>query len=167
MRTTLVCLLLATSLVACKKKEADPGQAASGSGSASPTAAAKPFTGPLTKDLVMNSAHEIDVYTPDGKPSPFASSLAAAKLKLGEPTHVEGTKYMWGVVDGDTCTYYLLEDKGGTASSPGSKSVDHKAEDPECLMAAGQAAAAGSAGSAGSAAGSASGSGSAAGSATP
>ena len=65
----------------------------------------------------MTSAHEIDVYTPDGKPSPFTSSLAAAKLKLGAPTDVEGTKYRWGGGVGDSCTSYMLEAKGGTASS--------------------------------------------------
>lgn len=132
MRVPILCLVVAASLLGCKK---NPSDKESTPGSAAPAPA--PFTGPLTADLIMSSAHEISVYTPDGKPAPFASALAAAKRTLGEPTHVDGTKYAWGIVEAGRCVYYSLEDKSGTAYSPGSVAVD--ATDKDCLRAIGKA----------------------------
>jgi hypothetical protein len=153
--TTLAfALSIGLALVACSKKKAEPAATPAPAGSATPPApeAKKPFTGPLTAALVMEAAHQIDVYTPDAKPAPFAAALAQAKTVIGEPTHVDGTKYEWGVVEGDHCTYYVLEDAGGTAKSPGSMGV--ASSDADCLAAAGKAPAAGSGSDAGSAAGS-------------
>lgn len=166
--TLALSLSISLALVACSKKKADPAATPTPAGSTTPPApeAKQPFTGPLTAALVMGAARQIDVYTPDAKPAPFAAALAQAKTVIGEPTHVDGTKYEWGVVEGDRCTYYVLEDAGGTAKSPGSMGVT--SADTDCLAAAGKAPAAGSDdGSAadGSGADDGSGSGSAAGSA--
>lgn len=150
-------LSVGSSLVACdKKKKEEPAATGSAAGSAAGSAEApKPaFTGPLTMAALSGAAREIQVYTPDGKPAPFAAALAQAKTVIGEPTKVDGSKYMWGVVEGDRCSYYVLEDAGGTAKSPGTATV--ASTDAECLAATGKAP------DAGSAAGSAAGSGSAA-----
>ncbi|HVK89767.1 MAG TPA: hypothetical protein VM513_36850 [Kofleriaceae bacterium] len=154
-------LSVGASLVACsKKKNEEPAATGSAAGSAAGSAEApkKQFTGPLTLAVLSGAAREIQVYTPDGKPAPFAAALAQAKTVIGEPTRVEGTKYQWGVVEGDRCAFYVLEDAGGTAKSPGTATV--ASDDAECLAATGKAPADGPAaepatGSAGSAAGSA------------
>lgn len=126
--------LLVVSLFACgSKKEASSDK----DKPKTETPAAKPFTGPLTIELVRGAAR-IDVYTPDGKPAPFAGAMTAARAMLGEPTHVDGSTYHWGVVEGDKCAFYTLTDKGGAADSPGTISVP--TNDAECLVAAGKPA---------------------------
>lgn len=151
--TLVVSLSVSLALLACGKKKEQPAATPAPAGSATAPApeAKKPFTGPLTAAVVMEAAHQIDVYTPDAKPAAFAGALAQAKTVLGEPTHVDGTKYQWGVVEGDRCTYYVLEDAGGTAKSPGSMGV--ASTDADCLAAAGKAPAAGSGSDAGSGSG--------------
>jgi hypothetical protein len=84
----------------------------------------EPFKGKLTEDVLKKANRAISVYTPDGQPADFAPTLEAAKLALGEPTHVDGTTYAWGFSEGDKCTYYVLNDKGGKADSGGVQSID-------------------------------------------
>jgi hypothetical protein len=139
--SVMLAALLLTS--ACgSKKEAPSDKSADKPTTETP--ATKPFSGPLTIEVVRGGA-KIEVYTPDGKPAKFAAAMTAAKTMLGEPTHVVGTTHHWGVVEGDRCAFYTLTDKGGEADSPGTVTVP--ANDAECLVAAGKPAPAAGSGS--------------------
>lgn len=153
LRSILYALTITTlALTGCKKKEDKPAAAGETTGSASGAPSTEPFKGELTDAVLESGAHSIKVYKPDGTPADFAPTLATAKTTLGEPTHVEGSTYAWGLVNGDKCTYYVLEDKGGKASSPGTMTVDKMAGAmfDKCMTAIGKAAAADGSAAAGS-----------------
>jgi hypothetical protein len=167
LRTTLYTITITTLLLTgCKKKDDKAAPAGESAGGGAP--AVEPFKGELTEAVLDKATHAIKVYKPDGQPTDFAPTLATAKTALGEPTHVDGSSYAWGFVNGDKCTYYVLEDKGGKASSPGTATVDKMAGAmyETCMKAIGKAASADGSAAAGSGSAAADGS-AAAGSAKP
>ncbi len=104
----------------------------------------KPFEGELTFEMVKGFGSQTAVlYTPSGTPRAWDEAIVDVEAKLGKPTWTDGDKVAWGAVDGEVCTYILLEKKDGTVDMAGGGTGELKMLPPtmekECRAAAGVA----------------------------
>lgn len=92
----------------------------------------------LTRELMKQVILEVDFYEPNGDKKPIAPVLEQAKAKLGEPTFVDKGTWTWGVVNGDSCSYLLIEEQKGLAVTDGVQTIEvHSNPNPEfdkCLV---------------------------------
>lgn len=62
--------------------------------------------GRLTAQAIVASANAVATF------QPWEPALAVMTGRLGPPTHVEGDRYAWAVMDGDTCVSTWMEVMG-------------------------------------------------------
>jgi hypothetical protein len=102
-----------------------------------PPAPPAPYTGPLTGDRIMGAKSLVQPL------QPWADANAALEGQMGKATFVKGKWYSWGVVEGDTCTYFKVEkqDDGNVGAVQSPMKVEKDGPEmnrSECLEAAGQ-----------------------------
>jgi len=89
-RSVMKKLALIFVIAACSKKQQPP-----------------PFKGPLTVDVIMSAK---DVVKPFDE---WTDGYGRVQAKVGAPTKIDGTKYWWAAMDGDTCAYMMIEQDDG------------------------------------------------------
>jgi len=99
MRAAVV-IAVAPFLLGCKKQDKPP----------------EPYTGPLTAERILSVDNLVKPF------DKWERAFARLQGKLGKPTRVKDQRYGWAVVEGDSCTYFEVEqDEGqmvGTVQSP-------------------------------------------------
>lgn len=116
-RTLFVVSVLAGLAAGCGKKKEEGGKPAptpevKPPAPPAPAPPPAPYTGKLTAERIMGLKQAI------GSPPPLAlaEALARAKGQAGEPTKVDGERYGWAVLEGDSCAYAIITAKGDQVS---------------------------------------------------
>ena len=111
------------------------GSGGASTSSASTETAPAPFAGKLTGELILAVKGAVKPF------DPWDKAFALLKSKIGEPTKVMGEKYMWSIVEGDDCTYFVVEKSNaevGTVIHPMKIAADGaEMNRRECLSIAG------------------------------
>ena len=133
--------LMAAALAACAAcNKTDASASASSSGttaasSAAPEKSAPPFTGKLTGERVMGAKGLVRPFMP------WAEAHAKLEAQLGKATLVADKKNAWAVVEGDACTYLVVErqanDQVGMVQDPSKVTKATAFGWDDCLTAAG------------------------------
>ncbi len=129
----IVLVAAALAVFSCNKN--DVASSSTAASSAAPEKPAPPFTGKLTSERILAAKGLVRPLMPWGE------AQAKLEAQLGKPTLVKDKMNLWGVAEGDDCTYVKVErqanDEVGMVQDPAKVTKAFMFNWDECLRAAG------------------------------